>query len=66
MLMENLLRSRKSWDLIETGIPRPERSVILTGAQRTELALKDLKVKNYLFALIDKTILKTIMKKRYI
>lgn len=63
MLMENLLRSRKSWDLIETGIPRPERSVILTGAQRTELALKDLKVKNYLFALIDKTILKTIMKK---
>lgn len=66
MLMENLLRSRKSWDLIETGITRPEQSVILTGAQGTELAkltLKDLKVKNYLFALIEKTILKTIMKK---
>ena len=66
MLMENMLRSKEWWDLIETGISRPERNVILTGPQRTELAemnLKDLKVKNYLFASIDKTILKTIAKK---
>ena len=66
MLMENLLRSKEWWELIETGVSQPERSVILTGAQRTELAevkLKDLKVKNYLFASIDKTILKTIAKK---
>ncbi|KAG7589391.1 Zinc finger CCHC-type [Arabidopsis suecica] len=66
MLMENLLRSKEWWDLIETGVSQPERNVILTGPQRTELAemkLKDLKVKNYLFAAIDKTILKTIAKK---
>lgn len=66
MLMENMLKSKEWWDLIETGISRPERNVILTGPQRTELAemnLKDLKVKNYLFAAIDKTILKTIAKK---
>jgi len=66
MLMENLIRSKEWWDIIETGIPRPERNVILTGAQRTELAektVKDHKVKNYLFASIDKTILKTILQK---
>ncbi|CAA7040785.1 unnamed protein product [Microthlaspi erraticum] len=66
MLMENLLKSKEWWDLIETGIPRVERNVILTGAQRTEMAEKtvtDHKVKNYLFASIDKTILKTILKK---
>lgn len=66
MLMENLLRSKEWWELVETGITLPERNVILTGQQRTELAeqrLKDLKVKNYLFASIDKTILKTISKK---
>ncbi|CAA7027704.1 unnamed protein product [Microthlaspi erraticum] len=66
MLMENLLRSKEWWSLIETGYTRPERGVILTGPQREELAqstLKDLKVKNYLFASIDKNILKTILKK---
>ncbi|WZZ37877.1 hypothetical protein YC2023_034136 [Brassica napus] len=66
MLMENLLRSKEWWELIEIGITQPERNVILTGAQRTEAAeqkIKDLKVKNYLFASIDKTILKTIAKK---
>lgn len=65
MLMENLLRSKEWWELIEVGITQPERNVILTGPQRTEVAeqkLKDLKVKNYLFASIDKTILKTIVK----
>lgn len=66
MLMENLLRSKEWWDLIESGVTRPERNVILTRAQRNELAemnLKDLKVKNFLFAAIDKNILKTIAKK---
>ena len=65
MLMENLLRSKEWWELIEVGITQPERNMILTGPQRTEVAeqkLKDLKVKNYLFASIDKTILKTIVK----
>lgn len=38
MLMENLLRSKEWWDLIETGITQAERGVILTGAQRSEAA----------------------------
>uniref|UniRef100_A0A0D2ZYN7 DUF4219 domain-containing protein n=1 Tax=Brassica oleracea var. oleracea TaxID=109376 RepID=A0A0D2ZYN7_BRAOL len=66
MLMENLLRSKEWWELINTGIIQHESSVTLSEAQRTELAeqkLKDFKVKNYLFASIDKTVLKTIVKK---
>jgi len=66
MLMENLLRSKEWWELIETGVTQTERNRILTEAQQTEIAeqkLKDLKVKNYLFASIDKSILKTIAKK---
>ncbi|XP_050876529.1 uncharacterized protein LOC127080243 [Lathyrus oleraceus] len=46
MLMENLLRSKELWNLIETGYVEPARGEILTGAQRQTLAdlkLKDLK-----------------------
>ena len=60
MLMENLLRSKEWWSLIEEGFAEPARGTVLNGQQRSELAelkLKDLKVKNYLFAAIDKTIL---------
>lgn len=66
MLMENLLRSKEWWELVETGMVQFDRDTVLTEAQQTELSeqkLKDLKVKNYLFASIDKTILKTIVKK---
>lgn len=66
MLMENLLRSKDWWPLVETGYTEPARGEVLTGAQRTALAdLKktDLKVKNYLFAAIDRTTLKTITEK---
>jgi len=66
MLMENLLRSKEWWSLIEIGLVQPEIGMVMTDAQMTELAeltVKDHKVKNYLFASIDKTILKTILKK---
>ena len=66
MLMENLLRSKEWWHLVETGYTEPGRGEILSGAQRTtlaELKLNDLKVKNYLFAAIDRTTLKTITEK---
>lgn len=66
MLMENLLRSKEWWNLIEEGITEPPRGTVLNGQQRSDLAelkLKDLKVKNYLFAAIDKGILKQILQK---
>nr|GEU58486.1 hypothetical protein [Tanacetum cinerariifolium] len=62
--MENLLRSKEYWCVVETGIPTEGENV--TAAQRKnidEMKLKDLKAKNYLFSSIDKSILKTITKK---
>lgn len=64
MLMENFLRSKEYWILIETGIVESEG--VLTEAQQKkqdEMKLKDLKVKNYLFQAIDRTILETILEK---
>ncbi|GKA10686.1 retrovirus-related pol polyprotein from transposon TNT 1-94 [Tanacetum coccineum] len=62
--MENLLRSKEYWCVVETAIPAEGENV--TAAQRKnidEMKLKDLKAKNYLFSSIDKSILKTITKK---
>lgn len=64
MLVENFLRS--VWGLVETGYTEPGDGTQHTEAQRKrleELKLKDLKVKNYLFQAIDRTILETILEK---
>ncbi|KAL4325347.1 hypothetical protein GQ457_11G023670 [Hibiscus cannabinus] len=66
MLMENFLRSKEYWNLVENGI-----SVALVGTTFTEAQqcliddqkLKDLKEKNYLFQALDRSILETILKK---
>ncbi|KAL6129836.1 hypothetical protein ACLB2K_068218 [Fragaria x ananassa] len=66
MLMEDLMRSKEYWGLIETGFSEPADVETLTAAQRKtleELRLKDLKAKNYLFQSIGKSILKTILQK---
>lgn len=66
MLMENLLRSKEWWHLIDPGYKEPAAGSKETDAEKTaraELKIKDLKVKNYLFAAIDKSILKTILQK---
>ena len=65
MLMENFLRSKEYWHLVETGFPETESSA-LTDTQKTKLEeqrFKELKVKNYLFQAIDRTILETILTK---
>lgn len=64
MLMENFLRSKEYWHIVEDGVP--EEDATLTDAERKVLAdqkLKDLKAKNYLFQAIDRTILETILTK---
>ena len=64
MTMENFLRSKELWSLVEEGIPT--LGVAPTEAQRrsvSEANLKDLKVKNYLFQAIDREILETILDK---
>jgi hypothetical protein len=49
---------------VETGYAEPEDGVNVIEAQQKsldELKLKDLKVNNYLFQAIDRTILETIL-----
>nr|XP_034893500.1 uncharacterized protein LOC118032835 [Populus alba] len=65
MLMENFLRFKKYWTLVETGIVELASEIVLTKAQRQTLEdqiLKDLKTKKYLFQAIDRAILETILK----
>lgn len=68
LIMENLLRSKEYWSVVQGGYtePEPAGEEALTPAQRKtleEARLKDLKAKNYLFNSIDKAILKTITQK---
>ncbi|XP_068479007.1 uncharacterized protein [Phaseolus vulgaris] len=62
MLMENFLRSKEYWNVVESGVAEPATGA--TEVQKTEfeaLKLKDLKAKNYLFQSIDRSILETIL-----
>lgn len=64
MLMENILRSKDYWSLIEQGIPTTEAGAEFTEGQKKafeDAKLKDLKAKNYLFQAIDRTVLETIL-----
>ena len=66
MLMENFLRSKKYWHLIETGITTAAEGLDLSETQKKtyeDEKLKDLKAKNYLFQAIDRSILETILKR---
>ncbi|MCH86107.1 retrovirus-related Pol polyprotein from transposon TNT 1-94 [Trifolium medium] len=50
MLMENLLRSKEYWSLIETGVTvAPQNATAEQLRVANESKLRDLKVKNYLF-----------------
>ncbi|XP_068307617.1 uncharacterized protein [Pyrus communis] len=66
MLMENFLRSKEYWNLVETGITAGSGGAESSDLQKKALEeqkLKDLKAKNYLFQAIDCAILETILKK---
>jgi hypothetical protein len=66
MLTENFLRSKEYWSLVEIGISAVAEGIYLSEGQRKMIEdqkLKDLKVKNYLFQAIDRSILETILKR---
>ncbi|XP_027155354.1 uncharacterized protein LOC113755580 [Coffea eugenioides] len=66
MLMENFLRSKEYWNVVENGVFPAAKGVTLTEAQKKiceEQTLKDLKAKNYLFQALDRSILETIVNK---
>jgi hypothetical protein len=60
--MENLLRSKEYWSLIENGVViAPANATAEQRRLADESKLRDLKVKNYLFQAIDRSILETIL-----
>lgn len=66
MLIENFLRSKEYWNLVEMGITVVAEGTDLSESQKRaidEQKLKDLKAKNYLFQALDRSILETILKK---
>lgn len=66
MLMENLLRSKEYWSIIDPGYTEPSSTAVLTVSQTKTLEeqrVKDLKAKNYLLQFTNKSILKTITQK---
>lgn len=63
-LMENLLRAKELWSLVEEGITVVPQGREPTDAQARVIAaqqLKDKKVKNYLYQAIDREIMETIL-----
>ncbi|KAF2293462.1 hypothetical protein GH714_022661 [Hevea brasiliensis] len=65
-LMENLLRAKGLWSLIENGFEEP-KGEMLTEAQQTQLEdarTKDHQVKHYLFQAIDRTVFEQILDRR--
>jgi hypothetical protein len=64
MLMENRFHLKECWSLIETGISNaPENPTLEQEKAEKDSKLCDLKVKNYLFQSIDRTIMETILVK---
>ncbi|KAG2404336.1 uncharacterized protein HKW66_Vig0112580 [Vigna angularis] len=67
MTMENFLRSKELWSLVEVGIPTPVIGLGSSGkAQKVVVEaakFNDLRVKNFLFQSIDREIFETILDK---
>lgn len=63
-LMENLLRAKGLWSLVENGFERPVEGTRLTEAQQALLddaTTKDYQVKHYLFQALDRTVFEQIL-----
>ena len=62
--MEKFLLLKDYWSLVEIGYVESDAGVIESQQRKIdEMKLKDLKLKNYLFQGIDRTILDTILQK---
>ncbi|KAD4889104.1 hypothetical protein E3N88_21177 [Mikania micrantha] len=63
-MMENLLRAKQLWNLIDPGIIEPVVGIAQSEAQRktlAELRTKDLQVKHYLYQAIDRVTFEQIL-----
>ena len=65
--MENLLRAKGLWSLVENGFEEPKAMTMLTESQQAQLEdarTKDHQVKHYLFQALDRTIFEQILDRR--
>jgi hypothetical protein len=63
-MMENLMRAKQLWNLIDPGIREPAVGIVQSEAQikkLEELRMKDMKVKHYLYQAIDRVVFEQIM-----
>ncbi|KAL4563757.1 hypothetical protein LXL04_027802 [Taraxacum kok-saghyz] len=63
-MMENLLRAKQVWNLIDPGIREPAVGIAQSEAEKKkleELRIKDLQVKRYLYHAIDRVTFEQIM-----
>ena len=63
-LMENLLRAKGLWSLVENGFEKPVEGMRLTEAQQVLLddaKTKDYQVKHYLFQALDRIVFEQIL-----
>ena len=66
MMMENFLRSKELWNLVEEGVPTVVQGTSTSESQKKiaeESKLKDLRIKNFMFQAIDRDIIETILDK---
>jgi len=66
-LMENLLRAKGLWSLVEEGYAEPEEGIEITAAKKKnleELKMKDHQVKHYLFQAIDRVVFEQILNRK--
>ena len=62
-LMENLLRAKGLWSLVENGFEEPRPGTLLTETQQMQLddaRTKDHQVKHYLFQSLDRSVFEQI------
>ncbi|KAL4554001.1 hypothetical protein LXL04_039876 [Taraxacum kok-saghyz] len=66
-MMENLLRAKQVWNLIEPGIREPTVGVAQSEAEKKkleELRQKDLQVKHYLYQAVDRVTFEQILDRK--
>ncbi|KAJ9559214.1 hypothetical protein OSB04_013828 [Centaurea solstitialis] len=66
-MMENLLRAKRLWNLIEPGFEEPAVGVALNEGQKKkleEIRIKDQQVKHYLYQAIDRVTFEQILDRR--
>nr|GEZ46261.1 hypothetical protein [Tanacetum cinerariifolium] len=66
-MMENLLRAKQVWNLIDPGIRKPVVGIAQSDAEKKkleELRLKDMQVKHYLYQTIDQVTFEQILDRK--